>query len=475
MATWRMARRDHFSTGGPHGPLRGGVRAGVPVRAREHGPYGLVRPGLRGGAHAGARRADGPGMPVRVLASAFEDLLARREVTTVYQPLVHLLSGRVVGYEALARGPAGSAFESPERLFAEARAVGRLGELDWVCRASAYRGALAAGLPTGMSLFVNVEPDALAEPCPPDLQSLVTRAERTLRVVVEMTERHLTADPATLLSAVARARATGWGVAIDEVGRDPASLALMPFVHPDVVRLHAGLVQQPVDERAAAVAGAVMAQAERTGAVVLAEGIETEEHRRRALALGATLGQGWSFGRPAPLPARGRVREVVRLLPAPVVPREPTPFDVVRGRRPTTTATAPVLAALSRHLEEGAHSPGQPPVVLSTFQTAQRFTPSVAARYAALARSGPLVAAMGVGMGAVPAPGVRGTDLDRDDPLAQDWTVLVVGPHTAAGLVARDLGDGGPHRGRRWQFCLTHDRDAVLQSARSLLMRVVPA
>ena len=47
---------------------------------------------------------------------------------------------------------------------------------------------------------------------------------------------------------------------------------------------------------------AINAEAERTGAIVLAEGIETDAHLFRAQAVGAELGQGWLFGRPAPLP-----------------------------------------------------------------------------------------------------------------------------------------------------------------------------
>lgn len=405
------------------------------------------------------------------------EVLDARAVTTVFQPIVHLATRRVVGYEALSRGPAGTPWESPERLFSAAAEAGRLAELDWVCRASAYRGALQARLPAGLSLFVNVEPEALGTRCPADLRALVARAERSLRVVSEMTERHLTDDPAALLAAVAHARAVGWGVAIDEVGREPASLALMPFVHPDVIRLHGGLVQSAPDARVAAVAGAVLAQAERTGAVILAEGVETEECRRRALALGATLGQGWLFGRPGPIPTTAaRPKEVVRLLEAPAPPPpDVTPYDVVRVQRPMSTSWKSVLSTLSQHVEEQAMSPGMPPVVLSTFQRAQHFTPQSAGRYARLARSCSLVAAIGLDMGPEPVAGVRGARLDPSDPLVQDWTVLVVGPHFAAGVIARDLGDGGRDGDRRFSFCVTHERELVVQSARALLMRVVPA
>ena len=161
------------------------------------------------------------------------DVIDGRAVTSVFQPLVDIATRRVLGYEALSRGPAGSPWESPVTLFAAARAAGRDNELDWVCRASAYRAALDAGLE--QTLFVNMEPTAWHTPCPDDLAPVVARAQSRLRVVTEMTERAIAADPAGLLTATASCRAAGWGVALDDVGANPASLALMPFVRPDVV------------------------------------------------------------------------------------------------------------------------------------------------------------------------------------------------------------------------------------------------
>ena len=75
----------------------------------------------------------------------------------------------------------------------------------------------------------------------------------------------------------------------------------MPLLRPDVIKLDLRLVQAQPTPEIAAIAGAVGAQAERTGATVLGEGIETEEQAQYARALGATLGQGYLFGRPGPL------------------------------------------------------------------------------------------------------------------------------------------------------------------------------
>jgi DICT domain-containing protein len=114
-------------------------------------------------------------------------------------------------------------------------------------------------------------------------------------------------------------------------------------------------------------------------------------------------------------------------------------------------------------------------VLLACFQDARHFTPRTAERYARIAGHSPLVAALGVGLGEEPIPGVRGANLAPDDPLRGEWNVLVIGPHQAAALVARDLGDTGPERERRFDFALTHDRDLIAAAARSLLRCLAPA
>src|SRR5204863_14985 len=97
-------------------------------------------------------------------------------------------------------------------------------------------------------------------------------------------------------------REGGWGIALDDVGTDATSLALMPFLDPDVIKLDLRLIQDTPTEDLAEVVNAVNAEAERSNLTILSEGIETEEHVRTSLAFGATLGQGWMFGKPAPLP-----------------------------------------------------------------------------------------------------------------------------------------------------------------------------
>jgi DICT domain-containing protein len=114
-------------------------------------------------------------------------------------------------------------------------------------------------------------------------------------------------------------------------------------------------------------------------------------------------------------------------------------------------------------------------VLLACFQEARHFTPATIRRYAAIARRSPLVAALGTNLSDEPAPGVRGAHFGAGDALRGEWNVLVVGPHQAAALVARDLGDTGPEPERRFEFATTYDRALVVAAARSLLHWLAPA
>lgn len=395
------------------------------------------------------------------------------DVVSVFQPIVELGTGDVVGYEALARWP-DPRRSDVSRVFREAREGGYLAELDWPCRAAAFEGALAAGLDSRHALFVNVEPVSVERgDAPAAFQPILRRAEQELRIVIELTERSLLDGPANVLALVNWTRDRGWRVALDDVGAHPDSLALLPFIAPDIIKLDLNLIQQTPSRDQARTITAVMAHAERTGATLLAEGIETQAHLDQALSLGATLGQGWLLGYPGPLVPSGAGTPLTVPRPSPSV--AVTPFDLVRGRAKTNTATRRLLAPLCRRLEVQATNVMDPPVLLSAFQTAARFTAETARRYSRLSDTCPIVGALGIGMPDQPAPGVRGGALSPDDPLTGEWTVVLLGAHYAAAFIARDIGDDGPEDSRRFEFMITHDRDTVINAGRSLMSRFIPA
>ena len=124
---------------------------------------------------------------------------------------------------------------------------------------------------------------------------------------------------------------------------------MMPLVHPDVIKLDLSLIQASPDIAIARTINGVLAEVERTGAIILAEGIETREHANSALAMGATIAQGWLFGRPRPLGDHW--------------PRKPRPIATVaaaRGQEPRITVRPHYARATGAGGEQAALDVAQP-------------------------------------------------------------------------------------------------------------------
>lgn len=162
--------------------------------------------------------------------------------------------------------------------------------------------------------------------------ALLERVLERFPVVIELTERALSAQPTELMGLVDPLRARGAQIAGEAIGVDPRSLALLPFLRPDVIKL-VQLMQDSPSREIAEVIHAVNAESERTGAIVLAEGIETEKHLRRALA--ATYGQGWLFAPPPrklPADAAAAGETSVRPGTPDLESAGQTPFEIVAGK-----------------------------------------------------------------------------------------------------------------------------------------------
>jgi len=410
---------------------------------------------------------------------ALEDIIARRALRAVYQPVVELDSGLTIGWEALIRGPAGSALEFPDRLFSIAARLGLTAELDYCCRAVAVSGALDAGLGRRQELLVNIEPNAASAQIPAFLIAVRELVQQHLRVTVELTERALTARPAELLALVEEYRDRGWGIALDDVGLDPRSVSLMPLLRPDLIKLDMSFVQQPLTREKARVLHAVIAEAERSGAIVLAEGIENEQHMETACGLGATLGQGWLFGHPGPLlPAATALPPRVphasqRAAAAKSV--NDTPFEALAvSGVPRRSAGLHLLQPMSYALEAEALEQGPSALLISTFQDASQFDRSIAKRYSQIAKRAAFVGALARGLERTPSVGVHGAALGEAESLRREWTVVVLGPHFAGALVARELDSDANGASRQFEYVLTFDRDNVVLAAARLMARIAP-
>jgi EAL domain-containing protein (putative c-di-GMP-specific phosphodiesterase class I) len=394
-----------------------------------------------------------------------------RGVDPAFQPIVSLADGDVVGFEALTRWPSLND-PDPESVFARAASTGKTDALDRMCTDAALERALRRGLPRGTLLMLNCEP--LSAYVDRSSSDVLTRAHDELEVIFELTERSMLKHPHALLQKVAKLRADGFGIALDDVGAHPDSLAMLDIVCPDIVKLDLELVQSQPNDDQARILAAVLAHQERTGSVLLAEGIESDEHLEQALALGASLGQGYKFGRPAALAGQASVGWSPPPMKHPVQSDSDSPFDVVANEVRVRTARKAILVPFSRHMEAQARHATDPPMVLTSLQNATHFTALTADRYREIAVSSPLVAMFGRGLPADLGSGIRGVDLDPSDPLCKQWIVLILGPHHAAALIAREQDDSTTvsEGERRFDLVITYDRVLVTVVARGLLDRI---
>lgn len=411
-------------------------------------------------------------MPSALVEQPLCAIVATGGVRSVYQPIVDLASGVPVGFEALARGPEGSSYEMPAQLFPAAAKAGLGPQLEQACVRAAFEGAAAANLGAGVALFVNLEPGLLETGEIDQLLRLSEIVDEGIPVFIELTERELINNPMLLFRAVDRMRNKGIRIALDDVGADVASLALLPFLDPEVIKLDLSLIHAHPRAEIAEIVHAVNAESERTGALILAEGIENQGHAQRARALGATLGQGWLFGRPGPLNPRiaGPREKGFEIRDHRAF--EATPYEVVSAERETRIGDKRLLLALSLELEAHAEGNGASTVLLATFQRSEFFTPRVAGRYTPLAHALPLVGALAAGPNPQLSPGVRWRDLPHGDPLIGEWDVSVIAPHFAAAFVARDLGDECADMDRRFEFVITYERGLAIRAARSMMRRL---
>ncbi len=234
------------------------------------------------------------------LSSSVADIAARRALRAVYQPIVELRSGRVIGYEGLVRPTPDSHFANAGELFAAAEASGRQTELDQTCLEVVIAGA--ATLSPEAILSLNLSPRTLEAP-EFSVVGLIRLLERfgigPNRVILELTERETVDDIDRLRLNVAAARAAGLRIAADDVGAGNAGLRLLSQIQFDIVKIDLSLVQGgPQQETSLAVLSSLHDLAQRWGAWVIAEGVETPEQLGLIRNLGISAAQGYLLGRP---------------------------------------------------------------------------------------------------------------------------------------------------------------------------------
>ena len=238
---------------------------------------------------------DGPSIALAIFDAAVAGL------SVVYQPVVRADGRTLFGYEALMRGVHPQ--HTPLARLAMADRLDRVRELGRSVR-TRIAATLASRSGDTLPVFVNVHPLevqhgrllAPEEPLRP----------HAARVILDLTERARLGSSGDLSAAVRALRAAGYRVALDDRGEGFGGLSWLVTAPPDLVKLDLGVVARvETSPSRQEFFRAVVAVARPAGAIIVAEGVESQAEANSLVELGCDLLQGFHFGRSAPYPGQG--------------------------------------------------------------------------------------------------------------------------------------------------------------------------
>ena len=232
-------------------------------------------------------------------------ILRNQELTALFQPIIHLQKGAILGYEGLVRGPADTPLHAPLALLGAARTFGLSNEVEALCRKVVVDTFVNLDLPG--RLFLNVSPRSLvgADMQPEaELDHIRSCGLSPNRIVIEVTEGDPIMDYDRLREVVGHYGRMGFQVAIDDLGTGFSSLRLWSELRPAFVKVDMHFVQDiDRDKGKFQVMRSIQDIAHALGATVIAEGIETPSELLLIRDLGICCGQGYHIGRPDALPS----------------------------------------------------------------------------------------------------------------------------------------------------------------------------
>lgn len=236
------------------------------------------------------------------LGTSLRRALEREEFTLVYQPQIHVSSGRITGVEALIRWQSSSGLIPPSQFIPFAEETGLIEPIGrWVLHTACQQLAawLAAGLPP-VRMAVNLSPRQLASA---DLVEQVQAALNASQIPpqlldLEITESALMEHGAAATEILMALRGLGVGLAIDDFGTGYSSLAYLRHFPVELLKIDQSFMRGvPEEVSAVEIASAIVAMAHTLRMRVIAEGVENIEQWTFLQSIGCDYAQGWYLGK----------------------------------------------------------------------------------------------------------------------------------------------------------------------------------
>ncbi|WP_242950706.1 GGDEF domain-containing protein [Clostridium grantii] len=231
------------------------------------------------------------------------NILDNSLVTTVFQPIISLKNGIVLGYEALSRGPKGSLLESPEELFSTARHYNKSWELESLCRITALKTAKNYNL--DKFLFLNVDPSIINDEKFNKgftKEYLISNNISPNLIIFEITEKTLIQDYISFSNTIKNYKNQGYEIALDDFGAGYSGLKTLYEIKPHFVKIDMDLIRNiHKDAFKITLLKSLITFANSSNIKIIAEGIECKEELMTLIKLGVHYGQGFYIKRPSPL------------------------------------------------------------------------------------------------------------------------------------------------------------------------------
>jgi PAS domain S-box-containing protein len=230
------------------------------------------------------------------------EALERDEIVPYFQPLVELRTGKLTGFEVLARWKHPiQGLIPPDKFISLAEHAGLIGKVTDNILRRAF--ASASVIPSSLSLSVNISPLQFRD------RELPVRIEAALnrggfaghRLILEVTESALVDNMRQARTSSEWLKRLGIRLALDDFGTGYSSLRHLQSLPFDELKVDASFVRSMDHTRESRkIAAAVVGLGHSLGLTTLAEGIETQAQAEMLLWLGCEFGQGWLYGQPVP-------------------------------------------------------------------------------------------------------------------------------------------------------------------------------
>lgn len=244
------------------------------------------------------------------------DIIQHRQLTAVFQPILEMQPSKFIGYEGLIRGPVNSVLHSPMALFAMARKCGLVTELEYLARRTVLEAFASQKLPG--KIFLNISPDILIQKYSKSgetLKYIEALGLQPNQVIIELTENAQTLDYQLMRDATHHYRNMGFEIAIDDLGEGFSGLRLWSEIRPDYVKIDKHFTQNiHLDPVKLQFARSIQEIAEKSGAKVIAEGIESHEQLMAIRDLGIAYSQGYHIAKPHAEPLHETSPEIIHAL-----------------------------------------------------------------------------------------------------------------------------------------------------------------